>query len=123
MLIFLKLLISHWKDIAISIVLATLIYIIFAWWGANAEIANLKVQLSVSREEAALLRDRVAKHQEAEQILEEKQKQASKERQQLATVLSKEINSLRNQIIPKECPEAVQYGIKYKDDLKWPGQQ
>lgn len=123
MLIFLKLLISHWKDIAISIVLATLIYIIFAWWGANAEIANLKVQLSVSREEAALLRDRVAKHQEAEQILEEKQKTASKERQQLASVLSKEINNLRNQIIPKECPEAVQYGIKYKDDLKWPGQQ
>lgn len=123
MLIFLKLLISHWKDIAISIVLATLIYIIFAWWGANAEIANLKVQLSVSREEAELLRDRVAKHQEAELILEEKQKQASKERQQLASVLSKEINNLRNQIIPKECPEAVQYGIKYKDDLKWPGQQ
>lgn len=123
MLIFLKLLISHWKDIAISIVLATLIYIIFAWWGANAEIANLKVQLSVSREEAALLRDRVAKHQEAELILEEKQKQASKERQQLASVLSKEINNLRNQIIPKECPQAVQYGIKYKDDLKWPGQQ
>lgn len=123
MLIFLKLLISHWKDIAISIVLATLIYIIFAWWGANAEIANLKVQLSVSREEAALLRDRVAKHQEAELILEEKQKHASKERQQIASVLSKEINNLRNQIIPKECPQAVQYGIKYKDDLKWPGQQ
>lgn len=123
MLIFLKLLISHWKDIAISIVLATLIYIIFAWWGANAEIANLKSQLSTCREESAVQRARIEKQQQAELILEEKQKIASKERQQLATVLSKEINSLRNQIIPKECPAAVEYGIKYKDDLKWPGQQ
>lgn len=123
MMTFLKILATYWKDIAIAIVLATLFWIIFAWWGSNAEIAFLKTQLANCREENATLSSRVATYQQAAQLLEDKQKSASKERQQFATLLSKEINSLRNQIIPKDCPAAVDYGIKYKDDLKWPGQQ
>ena len=123
MWIILKGILQNWQAIAIAIILGTLFYIIFAWWGANAEISRLKAQINLCSDRNEVLLQQISTFESAENLAKAKLKQASEERKEIITSLSKEINKIRIQSIPKDCNAAVEYGIKYKGDLQWPGQQ
>ena len=123
MWIILKGILQNWQAIAIAIILGTLFYIIFAWWGANAEITRLKAQINLCSDKNEALLQQISTFESAENLAREKLKQASEERKEIITSLSKEINKIRVQNIPRDCNAAVAYGIKFKDDLQWPGQQ
>ena len=123
MWIILKGILQNWQAIAIAIILGTLFYIIFAWWGANAEITRLKAQINLCSDKNEALLQQISTFESAENLAKEKLKQASEERKEIITSLSKEINKIRVQNIPRDCNAAVAYGIKFKDDLQWPGQQ
>lgn len=119
----LKLLASYWKDIAMAIIVGFLVYVVFAWWGSNAEISRLNLTISNQTKSIELLQLQVASYQEAAKDLKENVETASRERKNIAILLSKEINKIKNQQIPKDCNKAIEYGIKNKGDLQWPGQQ
>ena len=123
MMIFLKFIVDHWKDIAIAIVLGFLVYVVFSWWGGEAEIARLNLVVKTQAQQIDTLSDQVAAYQKSSEELKAKAATASKERAEIANMLSKEINIIKNRPMPKECDKAIQYGIQYKGDLSWPGQQ
>lgn len=125
MTIFLTLLsfFKNWyKEISIVIIVGTLVYIVFSWWGGNAEIARLKGQLNVYADKNEQLLVQIKSYEKQSEIIKAKVAEASHERDKMVVVLSKEINKIRNQPIPKECDKAIAYGIQYKGDLQWPEQ-
>jgi len=125
MTIFLTLLsfFKNWyKEISIVIIVGTIVYIVFSWWGGSAEIARLKNQLNVYADKNEQLLLQVAAYEKQSDLIKAKVQEASLERDKMVIVLSKEINKIRNQPIPKECDKAIAYGIQYKGDLMWPEQ-
>jgi hypothetical protein len=113
---------TWYKELALGFVIGTLVYIIFSWWGGNAEISRLKQQLSIYSQQNEQLQTQVSAYEKQSEIIKAKVAEASHERDKMVIVLSKEINKIRNQPIPKECDKAIAYGIQYKGDLQWPEQ-
>ena len=112
--------ISYWRELAIGVIIGALVFVIFSWWGQTAEIARLKTQLTMGEQINNGLKERISVYEKAEEQSKLAIENADKNRQQIVAVLQKEINKIRTQVIPKDCQGAVNYGIQYKDDLKWP---
>ena len=113
---------NWYQEISIAVVVGTLVYIVFSWWGGNAEIARLKGQLNVYADKNEQLLVQIQTYEVQSTLIKAKVAEASAERDKMVVVLSKEINKIRNQPIPKECDKAIAYGIQYKGDLQWPEQ-
>ena len=111
---------SYWRQIALCIIVATGIFIITSWHQGSAEIARLKTQLNFAAEQNSHLQTKVEAFEKAELLAKENQQKSLKDREVIVTTLTKEINKLRSQVIPKDCNGAVNYGIQFKDDMKWP---
>jgi len=111
---------TYWKEIAICIIVATGVFIVTSWYQGSAEIARLKTQLNFAAEQNDNLKNKVDAFEKAEQLAKENQEKSLKDREVIVSILTKEINKLRTQVIPKDCQGALAYGIKYKDDMKWP---
>lgn len=111
---------NYWRDIAIGIIVAALGFITVSWWGQAVEIGRLKTQLTMAAQQNETLQTKVSAYEQAEETAKENIAKADKNRQEIINVLTKEINKVRNQPIPKDCNGAVAYGIKFKDDMKWP---
>lgn len=111
---------SYWRQIALTIIVATGVFIITSWYQGSAEIGRLKTQLNFAAEQNASLVSKVEAFEKAEALAKENQQKSLKDREVIVTTLTKEINKLRTQVIPKDCQGAVDYGVKFKDDLKWP---
>ena len=111
---------SYWRQISLCIVVATGVFIVTSWYQGSAEIAKLKTQLNFAAEQNDNLQNQVAAYEKAEELAKENQQKSLKDREVIVTTLTKEINKLRSQVIPKDCNGAVNYGIQFKDDMKWP---
>jgi hypothetical protein len=120
MLIILKTALSYWKEAFIGIIIGALCFITFSWWNQSIEMGRLKTQLNFAAEQNAHLQTKVEAFEKAEEVAKENVTRAGKDRELIVSTLTKEINKLRTQVIPKDCEGAVAYGIKYKDDMKWP---
>ena len=110
----------YWQEIAIGIVCGALFFITISWWHQAAEIGRLKTQLTMAEQVNDTLKEKVSSFEKAEEQAKVTIANADKNRQEIISVLQKEINKIRTQTIPKDCQGAVNYGIQYKDDLKWP---
>jgi hypothetical protein len=110
----------YWRQIALCIVVATGVFIITSWYQGSDEIGRLKTQLNFAAEQNSALQSKVEAFEKAEQLAKDNQEKSLKDREVIVTVLTKEINKLRTQVIPKDCNGAVAYGVKFKDDLQWP---
>lgn len=110
----------YWQEIAIGIVCGALFFITVSWWSQAAEIGRLKTQLTMAAQQNETLHAKVEAYEKAEEQAKVTIENADKNRQEIISVLQKEINKIRTQTIPKDCKGAVNYGIQYKDDLKWP---
>ena len=111
---------TYWKDIAIGIVIAALAYISVTWWNQTIEIGRLKTQITMAAQQNETLQAKVNAYESAEEQSKAAIENADKNRVQIIATLQKEINKIRTQTIPKDCSGAVNYGIQYKDDMKWP---
>lgn len=111
---------TYWRQIALTIIVATGVFIITSWYQGSAEIGRLKTQLNFAAEQNASLQDKISAFEKAEALAKENQQKSLKDREVIVNVLTKEINKLRSQVIPKDCQGAVAYGVKFKDDLQWP---
>jgi hypothetical protein len=111
---------KYWQEIAIGIVCGALFFVTISWWSQAAEIGRLKTQLTMAAQQNETLQTKVDAFETAEQIVKENQAKSLKDREIIVTTLTKEINKLRTQVIPKDCNGAVNYGIQFKDDMKWP---
>lgn len=120
MLILLKTVFSYWREIAVAIIVATGVFILMSWWEGSAEISRLKTQLNFAAEQNENLVEKIAIYDKAEAVARERIERTTKERAEIVQILTKEINKIRNQPIPKDCQGAVDYGVKFKDDLQWP---
>lgn len=123
MMIFLnsfKFVASYWRQIALCIIIATGVFIVTSWYQGSAEIARLKTQLNFAAEQNEHLQSKVEAFEKAEETAKENQQKSLKDREIIVTTLTKEINKIRTQVVPKDCNGAVNYGIQFKDDLKWP---
>ena len=111
---------KYWQEIAIGIVCGALFFVTVSWWTQAAEIGRLKTQLNMAAVQNETLKERVDAYEKAEVEAKNAQKIMLENRKIIVEDLTKEINKLRNQVIPKDCQGAVNYGIKFKDDMKWP---
>ena len=111
---------TYWKDIAIGIIIAASAFIFISWLNGTAEISRLKTQLTMAAQLNETLETKVHAFESAEQKVKESQEKSLKDREIIVATLTKEINKLRTQVIPKDCQGAVAYGIQYRDDMKWP---
>lgn len=111
---------QYWKDIAIGIIIGALVFITVSWWGQAAEIGRLKTQITMAAQQNETLQEKVTAYEQAEDQAKKSIQVVLENRKEIITVFQKEINKLRTQTIPKDCNGAVNYGIQYKDDLKWP---
>ena len=111
---------TYWKDIAIGIIIAFSAFIFMSWLNGTAEIGRLKTQLTMASQLNDTLQAKVNAFESAEQAAKDNQAKSLKDREIIVTTLTKEINKLRSQVIPKDCNGAVAYGIQFKDDMKWP---
>lgn len=118
----LKVLLSYWKEIAIGIIISILAFISISWWNQGAEINRLKTQLTMAAQVNDTLKEKVNAFEKAEEQSKVTIANADKNRQEIIKTVQLEINKIRTQVIPKDCNGAVNYGIQYKDDLKWPKQ-
>ena len=113
---------SYWREIAIGLIIAVLAFISISWWHQGAEINKLKTQLTMAEQVNDTLKEKVSSYEKAEEQAKITIENADKNRQQIIKTFQLEINKIRTQVIPKDCNGAVNYGIQYKDDLKWPKQ-
>ena len=111
---------KYWQEIAIGIVCGALFFVTTSWWSQAAEIGRLKTQLTMAQQVNETLKTKVDAFEKAEEDQKKAIEVANKNRVEIITTLQKEINKIKAQIIPKDCNGAVNYGIQYKDDLKWP---
>ena len=111
---------EYWKEIAIGIIVGALAFISISWWHQSAEINRLKTQLTMAEQVNDTLKEKVSAFEKAEAQAKITIENADKNRQQIIKSVQAEINKLRTQVVPKDCNGAVNYGIQYKDDLKWP---
>lgn len=115
-----KFLLNYWKEIAIGIIIGASVFVFTSWIEGAAEIKNLKAQIVIAGEQNANLQSKLDGYAKAEDEAKQAQKIMLENRKIIVEDLTKEINKLRSQVIPKDCQGAVNYGIKYKDDMKWP---
>ena len=118
----LKVLLTYWREIAIGIIISILCFISISWWNQGAEINRLKTQLTMAAQVNDTLKEKVHAFEKAEEQAKVTIANADKNRQEIIKTVQLEINKIRTQVIPKDCNGAVNYGIQYKDDLKWPKQ-
>ena len=111
---------KYWQEIAIGIVCGALFFVTVSWWTQAAEIGRLKTQLNMAAVQNETLKERVDAYEKAEVEAKNAQKIMLENRKIIVEDLTKEINKLRTQVIPKDCQGAVAYGIQYRDDMKWP---
>jgi type II secretory pathway pseudopilin PulG len=111
---------GYWKEIAVGILIGFAVFVVTSWWTGTAEIARLKTQLNFAAVQNEALQEKVTAYEKAEVDAKKAQDEVLKNREIIVTTLTKEINKIRTQIIPRDCNGAVNYGIQYKDDLKWP---
>ena len=111
---------NYWEQICIGIVIGGLTFVSIDWWKQDVEIRQLKGQINLLTHEAAELSDKLDAYKKAEIDVQKSIEAANKNRQQIINVFQKEINTIRNQQIPKDCAGAINYGIKMKGDLMWP---
>lgn len=111
---------NYWKDIAVGILIAFAAFVFISWLNGSAEINRLKTQLTMAAQQNETLAAKVDAYEKAELLAKENQEKSLKDREVIVSILTKEINKLRTQVIPKDCQGALAYGIKYKDDMKWP---
>lgn len=111
---------SYWKEIAVGILIGFAVFVVTSWWSGTAEISRLKTQLNFAAVQNEALQEKITAYESAEQEAKTAQKIMLENRKIIVEDLTKEINKLRTQVIPKDCQGAVNYGIKYKDDMKWP---
>ena len=111
---------KYWQEIAIGIVCGALFFITLSWWTQAVEIGRLKTQLTMAAQVNETLQTKVTAFEKAE--LEQKKAidVANQNRVEIINTLQKEINKIKAQPIPKDCKGAVDYGIQYRDDMKWP---
>jgi outer membrane murein-binding lipoprotein Lpp len=111
---------GYWKEIAVGILIGFAVFVVTSWWTGTAEISRLKTQLNFAAVQNEALQDKVTAFESAEQAAKDNQAKSLKDREIIVTTLTKEINKIRTQVIPKDCNGAVAYGIQFKDDMKWP---
>lgn len=111
---------AYWKEIAIGVIIGALVFISLSWWHQGAEINKLKTQLTMAEQVNDTMKEKVSSFEKAEQQAKITIENADKNRQEIIKTFQVEINKIRTQAIPKDCKGAVNYGIQYKDDLKWP---
>lgn len=114
---------GYWKEIAVGILIGFAVFVVTSWWYGTAEISRLKTQLNFAAIQNEALQEKVTAYEKAEVDAKKAQDEVLKNREIIVTTLTKEINKIRTQVIPKDCQGAVNYGIQYKDDLKWPEKQ
>lgn len=111
---------NYWKELAVGILISFAVFVVTSWWSGTAEISKLKTQLNFAAVQNEALQEKVAAFETAQEESKKTQEISLKNREIIVTTLTKEINKIRAQVIPKDCNGAVNYGIQYKDDLKWP---
>ena len=111
---------GYWKEIAVGIIIGFAVFVVTSWWSGTAEISRLKTKLNFAAVQNEALQEKITAYESAEQEAKTAQKIMLENRKIIVEDLAKEINKLRTQVIPKDCQGAVNYGIKYKDDMKWP---
>ena len=111
---------SYWKEIAVGILIGFAVFVVTSWWTGTAEISRLKTQLNFAAVQNEALQEKITAYEQAEDEAKKSIAVVLENRKEIITTLTKEINKIRSQVIPKDCQGAVNYGIKYKDDMKWP---
>lgn len=111
---------NYWRDIAIGIIVAALGFITISWWSQAVEIGRLKTQLTMAAQQNETLQEKISAFEQAEAQANTAIAIADKNRQEIIKSVQVEINKIRTQVVPKDCNGAVNYGIQFKDDLKWP---
>ena len=111
---------GYWKEIAVGILIGFAVFVVTSWWTGTAEISRLKTQLNFAAVQNEALQEKITAYESAGQEAKKSIAVVLENRKEIITTLTKEINKLRTQTIPKDCQGAVNYGIKYKDDMKWP---
>ena len=111
---------GYWKEIAVGILIGFAVFVVTSWWTGTAEISRLKTQLNFAAVQNEALQEKITAYEQAEDEAKKSIAVVLENRKEIITTLTKEINKLRTQTIPKDCQGAVNYGIKYKDDMKWP---
>lgn len=111
---------NYWKELAVGILISFAVFVVTSWWSGTAEISKLKTQLNFAAVQNEALQEKVAAFETAQEESKKTQEISLKNREIIVTTLTKEINKLRSQVIPKDCNGAVNYGIQFKDDMKWP---
>ena len=111
---------GYWKEIAVGILIGFAVFVVTSWWTGTAEISRLKTQLNFAAVQNEALQEKITAYESAEQEAKKSIAVVLENRKEIITTLTKEINKIRSQVIPKDCQGAVNYGIQYKDDMKWP---
>lgn len=121
-MIFLKFITTWWKEIAVGIICGFVVYIFFSWMSQAAEINRLDNLLGTYMKANEEYRSQIEQFHKQAEAQSDKLKAAQENEKKLIDTFSKDINRLRLQVVPKDCSGAIEYSIKYKEDLKWPGQ-
>lgn len=113
-------LLKYWKEgiIILAFIVCGLFVSDVALAKRDLSLAKIRIaQLETEREALVQRLDTLAILSK-EQIT--KLEEADTQRIKILGDLSKNINSLRRQQIPKDCSSAVEFAIKNKEDLSWP---
>lgn len=119
-------LLANWKAVLIAVLLSIIAYGVIDYLGQRQQIDGLTKQLK-NRDDRILElvkddKEKTSKLKAYEQAaidLRKSHQEAQNRRLQVINSLSKQISTIRNQPVPKDCQKAIEFAIEHKDDLKW----
>ena len=120
MLAFIALVVKYWKDAIIAVIFVLCGLVVADAIIVNTELTRARVIITQLQTEKVALTGQLDILADLEAKQTKKLDDAEDQRKMVMDDLSKKINSIRIQPIPKDCQGAVDYAVKNKGDLSWP---
>lgn len=108
-----KFLLENWKAVAISILIAVLMYVV-------NDYTTLRERIKGKEEIIKQYEDKYKTLKKISDNQQEKLDKADNERIKIMEKMNNDINKLLKQQPPKECKDAIDWAIKNKGDIQWP---
>lgn len=111
--------ITYWKEIALCVLLFLFLSTSAAIKFQSDQINLLETSLKTCSDDKEDLTLKVAAVEQAARDADKAFKESEVKRQEIVTILTEQVNKIKNQNVPKECKAAVQWAKDNKGDLSW----
>lgn len=120
MFVFTYLIRTYWKLALVAIILLTCAGFVANEIHIRHELADARVEIATLKSEKQELTNHLTVLADLSKEQSKKLDDAKALQGEIMADLSKKINTLKLQQIPKDCTGAIDYAIKNKGDLTWP---